>query len=240
MKKILYLLIIALFSIQLQGYCEDYQSVYLDAVNALKAGNYQKAEKYYTKLINKAKAIKINDNGVYVFYEDRGLCYLMLEKNDEALKDFLTVIKLNPSNAEIYCYIAKIKRQKKEYDSALTYLNKALSLAKIQKNEKLYHEAYMDRCHVYIDKHDFDTAYHDIEEEIKRNPEDNPKAYSLRATLCFLIGKKKSVMEAGFKDLLTAIEQYQKRNDIDSVNIEKDYYDKAQAVYKKYINDFSD
>lgn len=83
-------------------------------------------------------------------YFERGKVYLYFDRLDEAEKDFLKVIELNPKFKDVYSYLAQIEIQRGNDKKAMEYLNKVggegdykyyFNLGKIFFNAKSYKTA---------------------------------------------------------------------------------------------------
>lgn len=93
-----------------------------------KKNDYLKARQIFGKIIEIAPSEQA------YFY--RASCWYCEKKFNEAIKDYLEVIKINKDNAEAFFYLGKAWEQKGDYEKALKYIAKAKELSPNQINYK--------------------------------------------------------------------------------------------------------
>ncbi|ORY23810.1 hypothetical protein BCR39DRAFT_548578 [Naematelia encephala] len=91
------------------------QQITSDANRLLAEGAYLEASRSYSE------AIDLDPNS-YVNYYKRATAYLSLGKNNAALDDFDTILKLNPSFSQAHLQKAKILAKEGDFDTAKTEL----------------------------------------------------------------------------------------------------------------------
>ena len=110
-------------------------------------------------------AIKLFTNSILIkktarTFNDRASCYRLLEKNDLAIKDYLTAIALNSNLVFIYNNLASTFLRNSDTSKALAYYS--LAIAK----DSSYVLAYNNRASLYIALKDFDNALIDLKKAI--------------------------------------------------------------------------
>lgn len=91
------------------------------AINAYKKGNYEKAERFYKKVLEKQPA------NVHI-YNNLGLVFRKQKKIKKANESFNKAINLNPKFAEPYYNLGNLFRDDPKYQDALKNYKKAISL----------------------------------------------------------------------------------------------------------------
>ncbi len=81
---------------------------------------WEKAIPYYTEILEKNPTAEI--------YGARAVCYLMLQRLNEASADITSGLELNPENGELYLYRAHLNKMRYLNEDARTDLKKALDL----------------------------------------------------------------------------------------------------------------
>lgn len=71
----------------------------------------------YEKAISVCPPTETND--MAIFHNNRGLCFLKINKNKEAKKEFTTAIDLKPDYVKARAFRMKISKEEEEYDQAL-------------------------------------------------------------------------------------------------------------------------
>lgn len=101
---------------------------------------YQTAFNYFTKAINEKQTAK--------FYCKRGSCLLLLNKSNEALKDFDNCINIDNNYCEAYFFKGTVFQFNADSKNAIINYTKAIEY------NKTYSDAYLMRAMVYgsIDK----------------------------------------------------------------------------------------
>ncbi|QDT42675.1 lipoprotein NlpI [Gimesia alba] len=98
-------------------------------------------------------------------YHLRGIAFLVLKKNDQALSDFDAALKLKTDNPHIYVNRGNIQRLKGEYAKALADLNQAIQLNPSSAN------AFHIRGLIYFENNQPQKAIADFNEAIRLNPQ---------------------------------------------------------------------
>ena len=106
-----------------------------------------------------------------IFLNRKAAYYNHIGKLDSAIKysnEALVLAKENNfinAQATIYNELGNIYEQKKEYDTALTYFDKALEL---NKNDKINHSnTYLNKAKIYFNQQDYSLAIHHLETNLK-------------------------------------------------------------------------
>lgn len=85
--------------------------------------NYEKALPLYQRLCELQKLHPtIDEKTVNLRY---GICAFYMEKYDDSLRGFSTVVKMDPQNFEANYYVGRVMYAKKEYEKALIVLKRA-------------------------------------------------------------------------------------------------------------------
>lgn len=150
---------------------------------------YQDAIEDYTLLLGKEPN---NEDWLY----ERALCRLMAKDTMGARLDLEFIDTFNPKSAKSRLGMAVIYKAQKEYSMAVDLYN-----ALIEANPKSW-SLLRDRAEVYYLSNRMGAALQDIDESIKRHPQD-PMSYVLRAQIRYAKGDK----EYARRDLNTAIEK---------------------------------
>lgn len=74
------------------------------------------------------QAINLDRDGTSYYYGNRGWFYWLLKRPTDAIKDWKTANRLDPSNAEYYAHLGMAHKLLKDYSSAERYLHSALEL----------------------------------------------------------------------------------------------------------------
>ncbi len=97
----------------------------------------KKAEIEYVKFLNeKVNVNKLNliekaisfDNTKYIYFAERGILHYKMGNVEEALQDHVKALQLNPENAQLNYNIASFFKIRKDYLTALKYLDKVTDL----------------------------------------------------------------------------------------------------------------
>ena len=123
-------------------------------------GKYDVAEKLFTQSL----AISIN---AYTL-NDRGSCYLKLDKLDLAISDYLAAIDLNSNLVFIFSNLAGAYNKKGEADKALNYYDLAIS------KDPNYALAYNNKASVLLGKKEFEKAEIEIDKALVADAEYAP------------------------------------------------------------------
>lgn len=97
---------------------------------------------------------------------ERGKTYFDNEKFDEALKDFLETVRLEPQNSDYHAWLARTFVAKNDYTNALSSANQAIQL------NPLCQLAYRQRAAVYRNNKDYQKALQDYSKAIELDPQD--------------------------------------------------------------------
>ena len=119
-------------------------------------------------------------------YNDRASCYRYLDKDKQAIDDYLVAIDLNPDLAFIYNNLASTYRKVGDTANALYYYNLAID------KDKNYLLAYNNRGSLYLDLNDFQKAVNDIDVALSLDDNYAP-AYNNKGVL---FHKRKQYFEA--------------------------------------------
>jgi tetratricopeptide (TPR) repeat protein len=144
------------------------------------SGNTAMARGEYLLAIDDfTKALKIYPSQ-YPIYLNRGLSYRNLRKYELAIKDFETILVLNPNLAsqtwaEIYSTLGALHQENSDLPRALENINKALTID--SSNPKIY----INRANTYILLSNIDRALEDFNKSIELMP--TSLAYYGRAKL---------------------------------------------------------
>jgi len=136
------------------------------SVNRFQQGQYYYDRGIYTEAIKKySEAIESNPNLVEA-YNNRGLSYGAINKDDLAIEDFSRAIAINPLYADAYNNRGLAYFRKKEYDSAKEDLNKALSINPKYRGCGAYNNLGL----VYFVQQQYDLAIENFSKELELNP----------------------------------------------------------------------
>ena len=134
-----------------------------DAADFQKRGNYKYQEKDFTGAINDyEKAIKI-DNKNFLTHFKKALAQEDIGEIDKAINSYNISIKLNPNYSNAYTNRGILKFQKKNYEGALSDLNKSIGLEE-------YFKAFNNRGLVKSKLGDKKGAVDDFKKAIKLEP----------------------------------------------------------------------
>jgi tetratricopeptide (TPR) repeat protein len=146
-------------------------------------GNHEKAVEYANKYI-------FLDKEIFSGYYRRGYAYLLWGNFDKALESFLTAEKKDCCFSDMYCRIALIYNEKKDYKKAHEYVDKALKFNK--KDGDVY---FAKAAIAYAENYDFKTVVKYLKRAVKYyNLSDGYlkfEAYSLLISAYGLLGKRK-------------------------------------------------
>ncbi|SFC87269.1 tetratricopeptide repeat protein [Algibacter pectinivorans] len=141
----------------------------LASAYAILGSVYEKQKEYNTAIYNQRKSLQIfktlNDStGIALTNENIGSIYEDLELYDLALNYFEKAYDFEPtetSNLKINIInnLADIYRKQKQYNQALKLTEKALTLAKNQKNKKQEESALRDLARTYAKLKNYKAAY---------------------------------------------------------------------------------
>ena len=134
------------------------------------------------------KSLKLNPENIRVQYK-QGIVLLYAKKNDEAIKQFLTVLEKKPSFALAYEGIGRSYIQKKTYSEAETYFLKALVI-----DPKLW-RTHTFLGYIYDHRKDYHTAISEYKSAISAQPS-NGLIYNNLGISYSLAGEYKKAIEA--------------------------------------------
>ncbi len=156
----------------LQAIMKDRNNIdaYIGIAHSYKAvGNYTKAVNYYTNANNLEPS--------YELFLELGMCNFAMEKYDEALKNFMSAIKLSPDNLDAQTWLALTHEELEEYSMAfLIYDN-------IIEHHPEYLNAYINKGTLEMSIDQYQEATNTFSQVIKINP-NFYKAY-FGIALCF-------------------------------------------------------
>lgn len=165
------------------------------------SGKIKESIKYFTN------AIDINDKN-YIAYNQRGETYMLINYYNKASKDFDKVINIDPTKS-VYAYAnkASIIGREKDYNGALGYINKAITLRndewsfytergslfyQLEKYDEALEEfnfalglnpnstiTLLNRCNTYLVKGDYQAAINDAKTATNVNPNDAHSFFTL-------------------------------------------------------------
>ncbi|KAG0738980.1 hypothetical protein G6F57_000187 [Rhizopus arrhizus] len=96
-------------------------------------GNKLFAEKRFEEAIKEYTSAIIKDSSVPVYYTNRALCYLKLEKYDQVISDCRRAIELDPNIVKGYYLLGQALTENKQHTEALNKLKIGYELAIQQK-----------------------------------------------------------------------------------------------------------
>lgn len=127
-------------------------------------GNYEKAIKDYTKIIQSSSETLVDHAPVY---HNRAGDYMALNKNDEAISDLNKSIQLNPGNAALsYVVRGALMSEKKEYGKAIEDFTKAINI------DSTNYEYFLNRGNAYGYINNVENAIKDYSKAANLNPKD--------------------------------------------------------------------
>jgi tetratricopeptide (TPR) repeat protein len=98
-----------------------YENYLTKGVALSEAGDYEKAIEYFNA------ALLFESNDAYVYY-NRGLCFYYLKAYENAEKDFLNAVYINPLFAEACSQLGIIYSLQEKFNEAEKYMDKALEI----------------------------------------------------------------------------------------------------------------
>jgi tetratricopeptide (TPR) repeat protein len=103
----------------------NYLAAQNNAKKYFEIGEEHRKKKEYAFAIDAySEAIKI-DSKNHQFFLKKGLCELIIQRYEDAILSFKDAVKANPESVEGYAYLAKIYINRKDYNRAVYYYNKA-------------------------------------------------------------------------------------------------------------------
>ena len=126
-------------------------------------GKKSKALLYANKAIQLAERYQLKA-ALADAYHKKGVVYHFMELYDESLENYQNALSLNRSLNRLEKIhnqlnnIASVKRQLKDYDSALAYLDQSFVIAKDLDKKDFSSAYYTNRGFLYIDKKDYQAA----------------------------------------------------------------------------------
>lgn len=152
-------------------------SSYVNAIKEIEKGKkliekneFAKAAEYFSRAI---ELVSGNEQALI----NRGLCYFYLNQYDEAEKDFIKALSIEPDNAKTSYRYAELLLYKKDYRKVLKYANNSLNLYEDADSLYLRGLAYF-----YLD--DLSRTKKDIKNAISVSS-DKPKYYITMGNLCY-------------------------------------------------------
>ncbi|MBT9545769.1 MAG: tetratricopeptide repeat protein [Candidatus Sericytochromatia bacterium] len=110
------------------------------------------------------------------FYCSRGICYLHLERFEEAKHDFLATLLKQRNTPEAYAGLAEIQAHFGENETALEFMHQALELSAYRRGETDLSHFYVQRGIIYLSLRQTASAQADFEMSLLVNRE-NSQAY---------------------------------------------------------------
>lgn len=107
---------------------------------------------------------------------NRGVVRYYLEKNQEAYKDLLAAIQLDPKDENAQYYLGKLLYREKKYTTAIQYFDNAIKLTQDRP------EIYIDRGVCYLDMNNIQTAREDFLKAFQLGQDRGFAAYQLART----------------------------------------------------------
>ncbi|MEN9449267.1 MAG: hypothetical protein RJA25_2557 [Bacteroidota bacterium] len=122
-----------------------------------------------------SKAVEIKPD-FPLSYRNRGVVRYYLEKNDEAYKDLMKTILLDPKDENAQYYLGKLLYRQKKYPKAIQFYDNAISLASDRP------EIYIDRGVCYLDMKNIEEARNDFFKAFQLGQDKGYAAYQLART----------------------------------------------------------
>ena len=119
---------------------------------------------------------------------NRGIANSMLEKYEEAIKDFEEAIKINPNNADTFINSGKAKNEIRKYSDAIKDYNRAIE---IDPNNA---DVFNNRGKAKKNLAEYEKAVEDYDRAIEINP-DNANAFNNRGIVKGMLGKYAAASE---------------------------------------------
>lgn len=177
MKNLILIIVITCFV----SSCATFNSAYYNnALNEYNNGNYQSALFYLDEIL------KENEN-VFEALVLRSKVYLQLGNKDSAEKDLQKALLLN-EDYESHFIIAKISLDKKDYQTSLYHMDKAISL------NPQFIDGYLNRAYVFYQIGDYDKSLDDYKKAYELNPQNSIPLTNI-GFIYGLIGQNDTAME---------------------------------------------
>jgi tetratricopeptide (TPR) repeat protein len=163
-----------------------------------------------------------NDPAVYI---GRGLAFLMLKNQINAMEDLEKAVKLGPENAEAYSARAYARMQKWRYSEAIEDFNKAVGL-----DQGDYNNYYL-RAIAEAGTLEYEGAFKDCARALELKPPGPVQA---------LIYHNRSVMKRRYGDVVGAMEDRElaAHAGYDAFHIVKDDRDGFEKLIDKHLNSY--
>lgn len=149
-----------------------------------------------------SRAIDFSTENPSDFYFARGAAYQTLKNYPKAISDYNESIECNPRNQEALNNLGLLFIEKKDYQTAMSYLDKALQI------DADYISSLINRAYVLIELGHYKKALLDLRYALKLSP-DNPYANNYMGYFLYKQNKKmeackyfKIVTSAGIKPLI--------------------------------------
>lgn len=233
-----------------------YAKYYIEAMEYLKQGNYDKAIEYskksilenndyadnYAVLLPEILLAKNDTECIESYFrkaileEPFNISMIInignyyannLEQYEKASQYYELASKLNPDDGEIYYLLGNVEINKERYDIAIEYFEKALSVDNY--NGKYYRA--------------LGTAYYNLgnnEESIKNTREayalDETDVLALNNAGCYYMTVEKDIWR-GFSNIEAAYEEMPENIDSDTKEKITNNYNQAKEIFDKYIED---
>jgi len=134
-----------------------------------KAEEFHENKDYFNTVICLSKAITLNPKSVEAHFR-RGLAFELLNKPEDALKDYNKVVKMSPRMIHVYIHRAHVYLQTGKHDKALKDLE---TISKLDPKQKLY--CLINAGTVYFFEEQFDKALEYYNRALNLEPKDTDK-----------------------------------------------------------------
>ncbi len=161
---------------------ESIEKTLLKALEAHNDENYRRAIDLYSEILSTDPPLKVRA----IIYNHRGLAFIMLYKERQALKDFEDSFKCDPSYYQVLNNRALVLRRMGLTNEALYNFNKSLEL------EEKQAEVYYLRAQTNCETQNYQSALNDVEMAIHLSPNHQEAQKLLKRIL-----KKLSELEKG-------------------------------------------
>jgi len=149
----------------------------------------------------------------------------LLFPDDQVIRDYTRVTKLNPKDSRAYCERGIAEYEKRNWDRAIAYLDRAIQLD--PNNDRAYWKRGCVRC----DKGEYDTAVENIQKAIELNG--RYAGYYVDLGSCQLFnGKPREAIAASLKALeLSPDDAVLIKTNLANGYLFDNQFDKAKAIY---------
>lgn len=187
-------------------------------------------ERFKSALEGFSQAIAL-DSEYFAAYQNRGTILQSFGRYAEAESDFLTMIRLQPESAVGYATMCKLYSIQRQFQRALTQINKALEL------DDSIHGYYYSRAFVYRHLQNPRAALADLSQALKRKP-DYAEAYLLKSELHYVLKDLKSSM-ASLNQAIHYLSQQQRKTYLAQAYSNRGGLHQSQGQMSAALLDFS-